>query len=513
MVARTCGAVLIGVEARLVDVETDVSSGIPGVTLVGLAERAVNEARERVRAAVVNSEAEWPRTRITIALLPASWHKRGSSLDLPMAISILADTDQVPVAAVAGCLVIGELGLDGSVRPVPGVIAAALAAREAGIDRLIVPAANAGEAALLPGVEVVGIAHLRQLIDALRGDAPWPDPPGHSESTPPATSAPDLADVRGQYEARKALEIAAAGGHHLSMIGTPGVGKTLLAERLPGLLPRLGDEAALEVTSISSSAGRQIDSGLIRTPPFEAPHHSASPVSITGGGASGKVRIGAITLAHHGVLFLDEAPEFDSRVLEALRQPLERGQIEVHRADVNVVLPAGIHLVIAANPCPCGHGMGRGRDCTCSPAQRRRYASRLSGPVLDRIDLRLILDRPSVADLRAEAEKSAPVAERVRVARERAEHRWREERRIDGQVVKLNGQMPGPTLRCRFPPTTEGQQVLHRAFDSGALTLRGADRVLRVAWTLADLAGRDRPGRDDIGYAMSLRGEAWGWAV
>lgn len=513
MVARTRGAVVIGVEARVVDVETDVSSGLPGVTIVGLAERAVNESRERVRAALVNCGAEWPRTRITIALLPASWHKRGSSLDLAIAVSILADTDQVPLAAVSGCLVIGELGLDGSIRSVPGVIAAALAARELGVERLVVPEANAGEAALLPGVKVAGFAHLRHLIEVMRGDAPWPDPDPAIVHPVTSARAPDLADVRGQHQARRALEIAAAGGHHLSMIGTPGVGKTLLAERLPGLLPALDDEAALEVTAIASSAGRRIEGGLLRLPPFEAPHHSASPVSVIGGGTGAKVRIGAVTLAHHGVLFLDEAPEFDARVLESLRQPIESGCVEVSRADLHVILPARIHLVIAANPCPCGQGLGRGRDCSCSPMQRRRYAGRLSGPILDRMDLRLILERPSVADLRDEPESSAVVATRVHDARSRALHRWREERTLTGSPVRVNGDMHGPTLRRRYPPDTGGQQVLHAAFETGVLTMRGADRVLRVAWTLADLAGRERPGRDEIGYAMSLRGETLGWAA
>lgn len=513
MVARTRGAVVIGVEARVVDVETDVSSGLPGVTIVGLAERAVNESRERVRAALVNSGADWPRTRVTIALLPASWHKRGSSLDLAIAMSILADTDQVPAAAVCECLMIGELGLDGSVRAVPGVIAAALAARDLGVRRLVVPVANAGEASLLPGLQVSGVAHLRELIQALRGEAAWPEPDPVSSSDCTGVQVPDLADVRGQYQARRALEIAAAGGHHLSMIGTPGVGKTMLAQRLPGLLPSLDDQAALEVTAIASSAGRRIEGGLVRVAPFEAPHHSASPVSVIGGGTAGRVRIGSVTLAHQGVLFLDEAPEFDARVLESLRQPVESGRVEVSRADLQVVLPARIHLVIAANPCPCGQGLGNGRNCSCSPVQRRRYSARLSGPILDRMDLRLILERPSIADLGDEPEPTSVVAERVLAARERATHRWRDERTLTGSPVRVNGDMYGPTLRRRFSPDISGQQVLHAAFDSGVLTMRGADRVLRVAWTLADLAARERPGRDEIGYAMSLRGESLGWAA
>jgi magnesium chelatase family protein len=513
MVARTRGAVLVGIEARIVDVEADVTArGLPGTTIVGLADTVVNEARERVRAAILNSELPWPATRVMIALLPASWRKRGSSLDLALAVSVLADSGEIPADRVAGLLVIGELGLDGSVRGVAGVVAAAIAARDCGVSRLIVPQSNAREAALVPGLDVVGVGHLLELVGALRGDRPWPAPP-EEVAVAAAVNSPDLSDVRGQFEARRALEIAAAGGHHMSMVGTPGVGKSLLAERLPGLLPELDDDAALEVTSISSAAGRLTAGRLVRVPPFAAPHHRASPTAVIGGGQGGRIQVGAITLAHRGVLFLDEAPEFDRRVLESLRQPLETGRIEVSRADIAVWLPARVHLILAANPCPCGQGLGAARSCTCTPQQRRTYATKLSGPLLDRVDLRLILQRPSLADLRAEPEGTSVVAQRVAQARERSGRRWREVRTPSGQAVRVNGDIPGPLLRKHFPPDLAGQQALAQAFDTGALTLRGADRVLKIAWTLADLADRDQPGRDEIGYAMSLRGEALGWAA
>lgn len=512
MIARTKGGVIIGVQAHVVEVETDISSGLAGVTIVGLADTAINEARLRVKAALGNCQAEWPKTRVTVALLPASLPKRGSSLDAAIAVSILAASEQIPADLAAETLVVGELGLDGSMRPVPGVIATTLAARSLGITRVLVPAANAGEAALVPDIRVGAARHLLQIIEVMRGDARWPE--AELESAPVQRRVViDLSDVRGQFEARRALEIAAAGGHNISMIGSPGVGKTMLAERLPGLLPPLDDAAAVEATAIASIAGKPFAGGLVRTPPFEAPHHSASTVSVVGGGRGSRVRIGALTLAHHGVLFLDEAPEFSRRVLESLRTPMERGVVPIDRADFSLVLPARFHLVIAANPCPCGQALSRALQCSCSPQQRRRYAERLSGPVLDRMDLRLVLQRPGPADLHDEGEPTSVVAERVRAARERSAARWSSQTSESGNPVILNAHMPASTLRRHFPADSAGTQILSRAFDNDTLTMRGADRVLRVAWTLADLAGKDQPGRDEIGYAMSLRGQALGWAA
>ncbi len=512
MIARTKGGVIVGVQAHIVEVETDISSGLAGVTIVGLADTAINEARLRVKAALGNCQAEWPKTRVTVALLPASLPKRGSSLDAAIAVSILAASDQIPPQLAAETLVVGELGLDGSMRPVPGVIATTLAARSLGITRVLVPAANAGEASLVPDIRVGAASHLLQIIEVMRGDAPWPE--AALESAPVhQRSVMDLSDVRGQFEARRALEIAAAGGHNISMVGSPGIGKTMLAERLPGLLPPLDDAAAVEATAIASIAGRPFTGGLVRTPPFEAPHHSASTVSVIGGGRGSRVRIGALTLAHHGVLFLDEAPEFSRRVLESLRTPMERGVVPIDRADFSLILPARFHLVIAANPCPCGQALSRSLQCSCSPQQRRRYAERLSGPVLDRMDLRLVLQRPGPADLHDEGESTRTVAERVRAARERSAARWTPYTSEGGNPVTLNAHMPAPVLRRHFPADGAGQHILSRAFDNDTLTMRGADRVLRVAWTLADLAGKERPGRDEIGYAMSLRGQVLGWAA
>ena len=500
MVARTRSAVIVGVRARPVSVEADVSSGLPAMTVVGLGDTAINEARDRVRAAVQHSSAEWPRTRITVALLPSSLPKRGSALDAAIAVAVLAAARQVPAEAAGRVCVLGELGLDGRLHAVPGVIAAALAVRDIPGVRMLVPESNLGEALLVPGLDAGGVRDLDHLIAILRGDADPSDSPGDAASSDDVRPL-DLADVRGQVEARGALEVAAAGGHHLSLVGEPGAGKSMLAARLPGLLPPLDDEEALEVTAIRSIAGHLAPgSGLARRAPFIAPHHSASSVSIIGGGQSGRVTVGAVTMAHRGVLFLDEAPEFARPVLEALRQPLEEGEIRVARADLAVTLPARFQLVIAANPCPCGRGMGDGAECSCSSVQRRRYSARISGPLADRIDLRLQVRRPSAHALGDEGEPSAVVAERVRDARERMRERWR------ATPWRINAEVPGPALRRDWPPERDGVAILTRAVTRGALTLRGADRVLRVGWTLADLGGRLRPGVDDIARAIALRG-------
>ena len=506
MVARTTSAVMLGVHARIITVEADVSSGLPGMTVVGLGDTAINEARDRVRAAVHHSGAEWPRTRITVALLPSAVPKRGSGLDAAIAIAVLAAARHVPPEAAAEACILGELGLDGRVHPTPGVIAAALRLREMPTSRLLVPQANLAEALLVPGLAVGGVRDLDHLIAVLRGDAAAVTAVDAVDMSPPSAGAGgpgplDLADVRGQVEARGAVEVAAAGGHHLSLIGEPGSGKSMLASRLPGILPTLDDDAALEVTAIRSIAGLlSPGSGLNRQPPFVAPHHTASPVAIIGGGQAGRVAVGAITLAHHGVLFLDEAPEFARPVLEALRQPLEEGQVRVARADLSVALPARFQLVIAANPCPCGRGIGDGADCSCSSLQRRRYSARISGPLSDRIDMRLQVMRPSVATLTEDGEPSASVAVRVLEARDRMRARWSE------TPWSINADVPGPALRRDWPPDARAASMLARAVSQGALTLRGADRVLRVGWTLADLAGRSRPGLDDIARAMALRG-------
>ncbi|MCX6421182.1 MAG: YifB family Mg chelatase-like AAA ATPase [Actinobacteria bacterium] len=505
-VARTRGAVVVGVEGVIVEVEADVAAGLVGMTIVGLPDKAVGESRDRARTAVVNSGLEWPQRKITIALLPTDLHKRGSGLDLSVAVAVLAATEQIPATAAEACVVMGELGLDGRVRPVRGVVSAAIAAHRAGIARLVVPRGNSAEASLVPGLEVVPVDSLLHLVHVLRGITP-PEAVPEVQRQGQSLHLPDLSDVRGQSEARWALEVAAAGGHHLAMIGMPGVGKTLLAERLPGILPPLDTEEALEVTSIRSAFGLLPEgAGLVDRPPFEAPHHSASEVALVGGGAGSRIRAGLVTLAHHGVLFLDEAPEFDRAALEALRQSLESGVAVVARSGFSVRLPARFQLLIAANPCPCGFGLGRGDRCTCSSLARRRYAHKLSGPLLDRIDLRVELEQSG--DLIGEpAESSATVADRVRLARERAAHRWQ------AMPWTLNAHVPPAALRSTFPPTPSAWRLLRGAVRERTVSQRGADRVLRVAWTLADLAGTAVPGDDEVAAALAVRSTAPGWAA
>ncbi len=518
-IARVRSAVVVGVEGRGVEVEVDITAGLPGMSIVGLPDAAVGEARDRARAAVGNSGLPWPRTRITVGLSPAALPKRGASLDLAIALGVLAAQGEVPAESLLDLLVVGELGLDGRVRPVPGVLVAALEASRSGLARIAVPAANRGEAALVPGIAVLPVAQLRHLVGLLRGDADDHEPPADLPTAPVVAVVegppPDLRDVRGHLVARTALEIAAAGGHHLAMLGSPGVGKTLLAERLPGLLPDLDGDQALEVTAVHSVAGRLAPGGrLIRRPPLAAPHHTSTLAAMVGGGSGSVPRVGLASLAHRGVLFLDEAPEFDPGVLDSLRQPLESGVVTVSRAGFAVTLPARFLLVLAANPCPCGRALEppltARRPCACPASQRRRYLARLSGPLLDRIDLRLVLERPSAADLRfgaAAAEPSSVVASRVREARERAAHRLR------ATPWTVNGDIPGPALRRHFPPHPDAVAALDDILRSPAASARGADRVARVAWTVADLAGHERPRRADVLQAKGLRDEEGRWAA
>jgi magnesium chelatase family protein len=517
-VARTRGVVLLGVDGHVVGVEAHVSLGVTGFSVVGLADKLVGEARDRCRSAVINSGLEWPGPKNTVGLSPAELPKRGPTLDLAIAIALLAASGQVPSDPVAELVVVGELGLDGRVRPVRGALVAALAARAAGASRIVVPAANVDEASLVPGIHVTGVRTLSGLVALVRGDD-VPDVELMHDDEPdqpadPGRPVPDLADVRGQHAARAALELAAAGGHHLAMTGLPGIGKTMLAERLPGLLPPLDEQAALEVTAIHSVAGRLGSGGrLITVPPFEAPHHTATHAAMVGGG-SGLPRIGLVSLAHRGVLFLDEAPEFDSNALEALRQPLESGEMVVARSAFTVTFPARFHLVLAMNPCPCGRGgqatLPGAPTCVCTPVQRRRYLSRISGPLLDRIDLRVTLVPPTLADLEfgaTDAEPTSAVAARVLEARDRAG------RRLAGTPWRVNADVPGPVVRRRFGLDPDAAAPLDHAVSRGLVSARGADRVVRVAWTVADLAGRDRPSRSDVGAALAHRDSGSAWAA
>jgi len=492
---------LVGLDGHVVEVEADLAAGIPAFVLIGLPDATMQEARDRVRAAVVNSGREWPQRRITLALSPAALPKRGSGFDLAMAVAVLVASEAVPAAAVEGLVLLGELSLDGRVRPVTGVLPAAFTAARAGVRRLIVPAANVEEAALVPGLSVVGVADLATLLAYLTGSpADVVLPSGSPPVSGSASDELDLADVLGQEQARRALEIAAAGAHNVFFLGPPGAGKTMLAERLPTVLPRLSGDAALEVSAIHSVAGTlPADAPLITVPPFRAPHHTATLPALVGGG-SGIARPGEVSLSHNGVLFLDEAPEFPTGHLDALRQPLESGTVTIARSSGVARYPARFMLVLAANPCPCAAAGKKDRDCTCPAGVRRRYLARLSGPLLDRLDIQVDVDNVTRADLvGASGEPSAAVRERVLAARERMARRFRD------LPWSANGEVPGRELRRRWPLPSDVLAPAHSAVDTGRLSARGLDRVVRVAWTLADLEGRDAPTASHVRRAVSLR--------
>jgi magnesium chelatase family protein len=502
---RTRAVSLLGLDGAVVEVEADLGQGLPAFMIIGLPDASLGEARDRVRAAASNAGCPLPSRKLTVNLSPASLPKHGSSFDLAIAVAALAAADLVEAASVAGVVHVGELGLDGRLRPVDGVLPAVVAARRAGAGVVMVPADNADEASLVPDVRVVGVVGLRDAA-IWHGAALEPEPAEalrRPVSAGPEAQAPELADVIGNSDAVQALVTAAAGGHHLLMVGPPGAGKSMLAARLPGLLPDLDLDAALEVSSIRSLSGLPVGGELERRPPFESPHHTCSAAALVGGG-SGVVRPGAASRASRGVLFLDEAPEFAQTVLDCLRQPLESGETVVHRSRVVARFPARFQLVAAANPCPCGQWGSREGECTCSPHQRRRYLGKLSGPLVDRIDVQLRVARISSAQFRLAETGSVVTTAQARETVEEARARTRH--RLAGTPWRLSAEVPGAWLRRSERRLAVADSApIDRALETGALTMRGYDRVLRLAWTLADLDDVDRPGRGHVARALGLR--------
>ncbi len=504
---RTYAVALMGLDGSLIEVEADIGQSLPNFVILGLPDASLNESRDRIRAAAKNAGIPLSARKITVNLIPASLPKRGSGFDLAILMAALRANGDI--RDTGPTVFLSEVGLDGRLRPVRGVLPAVIAAVAAGHLDVVVARENLAEAELVPGVRVLGFASVaatllhfgakpkKLIMPALERLAPGVDV-SRSLGEPRRL---DMADIAGQAEPRFAVEIAAAGAHHLMMMGPPGAGKTMLAERLPGILPDLSDSHAMEATAIHSISGAAAScTELLRRPPFENPHHSATPAAIIGGG-SGIPRPGAASRAHRGVLFLDEAPEYERRVLDALRQPLESGSLVLHRAVGTASYPARFQLVLAANPCPCGLASGKGVDCTCTAQQRRRYFGRISGPLLDRVDLQLTVQRVSMADYSTstDAESTATVASRISQARAAQRERLR------SWGLWTNSEVPGTLLKKELKLPESVLRPLNEAMRRETITARGYDRVLKVAWTMGDLRGLAMPGADEILEAQQLR--------